>query len=65
MKKLFLILKNLFKKKPSLRELYIEKYGQEFGEIYDNMSSGIPVGNFYQTTLYLDMITQVKKENNF
>jgi len=25
---------------------------------------GIPVGNFYQTATYLDLITQVKKENN-
>jgi len=64
MKKLFLVFKNLFKKKPSLRELCIAKYGQDFAEIYDNMASGIPVGNFYQTATYLDLITQVKKENN-
>ena len=49
------------KRKPNLREQCIQAYGEEFGEIYDNLNSGIPVGGFLETALILDMIEAVKK----
>lgn len=49
------------KRKPNLREQCIQAYGEEFGEIYDNLNSGIPVGGFLETALILDMIEVVKK----
>lgn len=55
-------IKNFFKKrKPSLRELCIQKYGEEFGEVYDNLCCGIPVGNITETLLILKMIENVKE----
>ena len=58
--KLFNKILSLFKKKPDLRERCIEAYGPEFGEIYDNLCSGIPVGGFVETATYLHMIEEVK-----
>ena len=49
------------KRKPNLREQCIQAYGEEFGEIYDNLNSGIPVGGFSETALILGMIEAVKK----
>ena len=49
------------KRKPNLREQCIQAYGEEFGEIYDNLNSGIPVRGFLETALILDMIEAVKK----
>lgn len=54
--------KKLFGKKQDLRKACIEKYGKEFGEIYDNMNRGIPVGGFLETTIFIDMIEKVKQE---
>ena len=61
--KLFNKILSLFKKKPNLRERCIEAYGPEFGEIYDNLSSGIPVGGFIETAAILSMIEDVKQGN--
>ena len=58
--KLFEKIASWFKKKPSLRERCIEAYGPEFGEIYDNLNSGIPVGGFVETAAYLHMISEVQ-----
>ena len=55
-------LKRIFGKKQDLRKACIDKYGKEFGEIYDNMSCGIPVGGFLETTIFIDMIEKVKQE---
>ena len=55
-------LKRIFGKKQDLRKVCIEKYGKEFGEIYDNMNRGIPVGGFLETTIFIDMIEKVKQE---
>lgn len=54
----------LFKKKPSLRERCIEAYGSKFGEIYDNLNSGIPVGTLEETITYLDLIKKVRDNDN-
>ena len=63
MKKIIEKIKAWFKRKrkSDLREQCIQAYGEEFGEIYDNLSSGIPVGGFLETALILDMIEAVKK----
>ena len=49
------------KRKPNLREQCIQAYGEEFGEIYDNLNSGIPVGGFVETAIFLEMIKAVKE----
>ncbi len=54
------LLKLFFKKRKSLRDKCIEAYGEEFGEIYDNLCRGIPVGGFMETTVILQMIEDVK-----
>jgi hypothetical protein len=51
---------SLFKKRSSLRDKCIQTYGPEFGEIYDNLCSGIPVGGFLETAAILQMIEDVK-----
>ena len=53
-------MKLFFKKRKSLRDKCIEAYGEKFGEIYDNLCKGIPVGGFMETTVILQMIEDVK-----
>lgn len=48
-------IKNLFKKKPDLREQCVEAYGEEFGEMYDKVNRGEPIGGFIETVVFLDM----------
>ncbi len=55
-------IKSIFKKKPTLRDKCVEAYGEEFGQIYDDLCSGIPVGGFLETALIVDMIEKVKKQ---
>lgn len=55
-------IKSIFKKKPSLRDKCVEAYGEEFGQIYDDLCSGIPVGGFLETAVILNMIEKVKKQ---
>lgn len=53
-------MKIFFRKRKSLRDKCIEAYGEEFGQIYDDLCSGIPVGGFIETVVILQMITNVK-----
>ena len=53
-------LKNLFKRKPSLREQCVAAYGEEFGELYDKLGSGQPIGTFVETCQFLQMIEAVR-----
>lgn len=53
-------IKSVFKKKPTLRDKCIEAYGEEFGEIYDDLCRGIPVAGFLGTAIILQMIEEVK-----
>ena len=55
-------MKLFFKKRKSLRDKCIEAYGEEFGEIYDNLCKGIPVGGFMETATILQMIEKVKHD---
>lgn len=50
-------------RKPDLRDKCVEMYGEEFGEIYDNMAKGIPVGEFTETAYYIKLIEEARKEN--
>ena len=40
-----------------------EKAGEEFGNMYDAINSGIPIGGFLETSIFLDMVEKVKKES--
>ena len=53
-------MKIFFRKRKSLRDKCIEAYGEEFGEIYDNLCMGIPVADFLGTAIILQMIEDVK-----
>lgn len=53
-------MKIFFKKRKSLRDKCIEAYGEEFGEIYDSLCMGIPVGGLEETVIILQMIEDVK-----
>jgi len=53
-------MKIFFKKRKSLRDKCIEAYVEEFGKIYDNLCSGVPVGGFKDTAVILQMIEEVK-----
>lgn len=40
-----------------------EEFGKEFGKMYDDVTRGIPIGGFAETTTFLQMIETVKKES--
>lgn len=47
----------------NLRQACVDKYGEEFGEKYDSLCQGIPIGGFLETIGFIDMVEKVKKEN--
>lgn len=59
------------RRKFDLRRACIDKYskefgdgfGKEFGKMYDDVTRGIPIGGFAETTTFLQMIETVKKES--
>lgn len=51
------------KKKFDLRKACVEAYGEEFGQIYDKLSSGEPVAGFIETCAIIDMIEKVRSEH--
>ncbi len=53
-------MKIFFKKRKSLRDKCIEAYGEEFGEIYDYLCTGVPIGGFKETAIILQMIEAVR-----
>jgi hypothetical protein len=57
------LIKNLFTKKSALREQCVAVYGEEFGELYDKVCLGQPIGGFKETCIFLDMIEAVRKDN--
>ena len=69
-------LNKLFNKKQStqdtsyhlLRNKVTEMYGKEFGELYDKLNQGIPIGGFCETAVFLNMIEKARKSlknNNY
>ena len=61
---------NLFKKTDNLRkygkkwvaENLGQEYVNEFLEKYDRLNSGMPIGEFVETAIFVDMIQKIKKE---
>ena len=53
-------MKIFFRKRKSLRDKCIEAYGEEFGEIYDSLSCGVPIGGLMETVIILQMIEEVR-----
>lgn len=51
-----------FCKKKDLREVCREKYGDEFVEMYDMANNGVPIGNLEETTIFLAMVEEARKE---
>lgn len=45
----------------SLRQICLEKYGENFIKEYDMLGSGEPIGNFYYTIIFLDKIEEARK----
>ena len=39
-----------------------EQYGSEFVEKYEAINRGIPIGGFYETVVFLDMVETIKRE---
>ena len=61
-------LKKLFKKllaklssRDTLRDKLVEMYGEEAGEAYDKINTGIPMGGFLETAIFLQMVEEAKK----
>ena len=56
-------LKKLFKRssQPTLRDKVVEMYGEEAGEAYDKINTGIPIGGFLETAIFLQMVEDAKK----
>ena len=50
------------KNSSDLKEAYIEEYGWKFGEKYDSINSGIPIGGFDETVDFLDKVEEIKKK---
>lgn len=46
--------------KPTLRELCIREYGEEFGSVYDDLNNGVPIGGFAETIIAISMIEEVQ-----
>lgn len=44
-----------------LRNKVVEMYGKEFGELYDKLNQGIPIGGFCETFVFLNMIEKAKE----
>lgn len=57
------IIKYFKRKRFDLRKACIDEYGEEFGELYDKINTGQPIGGFLETAMFLDMIKSVKREH--
>jgi hypothetical protein len=47
-----------------LRKACVDKYSEEFGEMYDKTCKGESIGGFLETSIFLDMVERVKKESS-
>lgn len=48
--------------KPTVRELCIREYGEEFGSVYDDLNNGVPIGGFAETIIAISMIEEVQSK---
>ena len=44
-----------------LRDKLVEMYGEEAGEMYDNINMGISIGGFVESAIFMDMIEDARK----
>lgn len=58
------ILKYFKHKRFDLRQACIDKYGEEFGEIYDKLNTGQVIGDFNETVRVINLIERVKRKND-
>ncbi len=49
-------------RKPTLRELCVMEFGEEFGDMYDDLNRGIPIGGFAETIEFVGMVEAVKEK---
>lgn len=54
-------LRNLFKKKKTLRDKVVEMYEEEARVYYDKINQGISIGGFLETATFLNMVEEAKK----
>lgn len=55
---------NWFKpKKFNLRQACVDKYSEKFGEQYDSLCDGRPIGGFLETLEFINKLEEIKKEN--
>lgn len=57
------ILKYFKRKRFDLRQACVDEYGEEFGELYDKINTGEPIGNFNKTVKFLDLVESVKRKH--
>ena len=57
------LIKNIKRKRFDLRQALIDKYGSEYGELYDAVNNGEVIGDFMTTITFLDMVKRVKKDS--
>lgn len=48
--------------KYDLREKCVERYGEEFGKMYDTANRGGVIGDFSDIIVFINMVGKVRKE---
>ena len=61
LKKLFKKLSSKLSSRYTLRDKLVEMYGEEAGEAYDKINTGIPMGGLLETVIFLQMVEEAKK----
>ena len=51
---------DIFRRKPTLRELCRREYGDDFVKYYDILSSGGVIGGYAETIAFVNMVEAVK-----
>lgn len=62
MSRFFRFFRRIFRRKKDLREKCRELYGDDFVLLYDMLGSGIPIGNFHETKLFLALVEKAREE---
>ena len=53
---------DVFRRKPTLRELCRREYGDEFARDYDTLSAGGVIGGYVETIMFVNMVEAVKEK---
>ena len=54
---------NIFRRKPTLRELCRREYGDEFIKDYDTLNVGGIIGGYAETITLINMVNAVKEKH--